>query len=337
MSVHTSNYDKLDTARWLAALAVVLLHSAAAVLGEAEFGSTAWQWANVYDAATRWCVPVFVMISGVLLLDPTKQESLRRFYSRRARRILPATLFWSVFYLGWSAWQYRLKGVPMDTEAWIRKATGGEPYYHLWYLYMLIGLLLVTPFIRQFYRYCSAKQRVWVVVCLFLLAMLQSLYREIQAKDYGFFLFWFIPYLSYFWAGRMLFEAKRSFALSGVLMLILLCVGLTAMAVMKLSSTQGLNLYFYDNFSPTIVLMSMALFYLLIKSRHLPRLSVIAPYTFGVYLIHPLFLDIIEASGIYAIQGSMSWQIPLTAAVIFVLSLASIWLLRRLSIGIRLS
>nr|WP_308217632.1 acyltransferase family protein [Paenalcaligenes niemegkensis] len=102
MPASTADYDQLDTARWLAALAVVLLHCAAVPLTRAlDHGSVDWQWANVYDAATRWCVPVFVMISGVLLLNPDKQESVKRFYLRRARRILPATLFWTVFYLLW--------------------------------------------------------------------------------------------------------------------------------------------------------------------------------------------------------------------------------------------
>src|SRR5690606_17311617 len=114
--------NALDTARVLAALAVVVLHSAAMVLdiGTVQDSSN-WLWASVYDAATRWCVPVFVMISGVLLLDPhKKRETLGQYYQRRARRIVPATVFWSLFYLAWASWLYPMQGIQLDAAAWWR-------------------------------------------------------------------------------------------------------------------------------------------------------------------------------------------------------------------------
>lgn len=337
MQPNFTDYNKLDTARWVAALAVVLLHSAAAVLITADSGSKAWHWANVYDAATRWCVPVFVMISGALLLDPNKQENLKRFYRRRAQRILPATLFWSIFYLLWTAWQYRLQGVSIDAQAWLRQATGGEPYYHLWYLYMLIGLLLCAPFVRQFYRYCSSRQRVIVLVLLFVLAMLLSAYRELQANGYGFFLFWFVPYLSYFWAGRMLIETSLRLSTAMLVVLLLLSMVLTVVGTNMLSTTENLNYYFYDNFSLTVPVMSLAAFYLLLNTRCLPNLSALASYTFGIYLVHPFFLDLAIYGGFYAVNNVIWWQIPLVAIMVFIISVVAVWALRHLPGGVKLS
>lgn len=336
MSVQQADYDKLDAARWMAALAVVLLHCAAFPLTSvSDYGSSDWQWANVYDAASRWCVPVFVMISGALLLNPDKREAFKYFYQRRAMRIAPAIVFWSVFYLLWGALMYHLDGVPMDAAAWLRKATSGEPYYHLWYLYMLVGLYLFAPYLRALYQRCSARQRMAAVVAIFVLAIIQTLHRELNASGYGFFLTWFLPYISYFLAGRMMFDGELRLPMPGLI----LCatIALTAFGVSVLSTPDGLNGYFYDTFSLTVPLMSLAVFQLILNARSLPRMAAVAPLTFGSYLAHPLFLDIAERTGLYMQTSGTAWQTPLAAAAIFSLSLGFVQLLRRLPGGTRIT
>src|SRR3546814_5311212 len=67
----------MDTARIGACFMVVVLHVAAM-----NFGVFDHQWwaSNFYDSLTRSCVPVFLMISGVLLLG--KQETLAVFFRK---------------------------------------------------------------------------------------------------------------------------------------------------------------------------------------------------------------------------------------------------------------
>jgi len=331
-----SSHAKLDAARWMAAFAVVLLHCAAFPLTTvAPYGSADWQWANLYDAATRWCVPVFVMISGALLLDPDKREPFSRFYKKRASRVLPAIVFWSVFYLCWGALMYHLDGVPMDAAAWLRKATSGEPYYHLWYLYMLVGLYLFAPYIRALYARCTFRQRAAAVTAIFVLAVLQTLHRELNAGGYGFFLTWFLPYISYFIAGRMMFDGQLRLPQPGLVLL--LTVAATAVGVSTLSTIDALNVYFYDTFSLTVPLMSLAVFQLILNARSIPRFTALARLTFGVYLAHPVFLDIAKRTGAYLPTSGIAWQTPLAAVVIFVLSVAFVRVLRQMPGGMRIT
>lgn len=332
-----TRYDQLDCARWIAALAVVLLHCAAFPLTSvAQYGSPDWQWANLYDAASRWCVPVFVMISGALLLNPAKREGFTNFYHKRAARIAPAIVFWSAFYLLWSALMYRLDGVSVDAAAWLRKATSGEPYYHLWYLYMLVGLYLFAPYLRALYARCSHNQRIAAVIGIFGLAMAQALHRELNASGQGFFLTWFLPYIGYFIAGRLMFEGR--FVLPQPALILVLTVAITAAGTSVMSDAHGVNVYFYDAFSPTVPLMSMAVFQLILNARKLPRLTMIAPLTFGIYLAHPVFLDIAKRTGVYApTSGNTAWQTPLAAAVIFILSMIFVRLLRNMPGGTRIT
>ena len=83
----------LDAARVAAIVAVVLLQVSASVVTQAPLGSTVWWVGNGYDALVRWCVPVFVMVSGALLLDARKTESLATFFRKRAARIGLPLLF----------------------------------------------------------------------------------------------------------------------------------------------------------------------------------------------------------------------------------------------------
>jgi surface polysaccharide O-acyltransferase-like enzyme len=75
--------------------------------------------------------------------------------------------------------------------------------------------------------------------------------------------------------------------------------------------------------------MSLAAFQWIVSSPRLPRLAPLAPLTFGVYLIHPLFLDLARRAGAMAGSRSDAWAVPLLAATVFALSAASSWLLRR--------
>src|SRR5690606_29227305 len=137
--------------------------------------------------------------------------------------------------LAWASWLYPMQGIQLDAAAWWRKAFSGEPYYHLWYLYMLLGLYLLGPIVQRVYRYCSAKQRVVGMWLLFAFAMMQTLVRELNASDYGFFLFWCLPYLSYFWAGRVFFDGHAH--ISAPFWVVLLTIALTVVGRYWLSDS----------------------------------------------------------------------------------------------------
>ncbi|OZI56855.1 acyltransferase [Bordetella genomosp. 4] len=319
--------DRLDAARWLAALAVVLLHCAAQAVSDANaYGTKDWLAANLYDSAVRWCVPVFVMISGALLLNRDKPLDARQFYARRAARICAPLIFWTLFYLAWRSLLDWWDDGRVDLSFWPRKIAEGAPYYHLWYLYMIVGLYLFTPMIRALYhRSQPAARRLWVVGILGV-AILDALYRQALDTGQGFFLTWFLPYLGYFVAGRMIYDGELRIPRPGLMLI--LSVLATAWGVFTLSDSGRLNLYFYDYFSITVPFMSLAAFQWIMNTPRLPPLSTLAPLTFGVYLIHPLFLDLVDRTG-PVITPSAAWSLPVQTVAVFGLSAASCWLLRR--------
>lgn len=323
----SDRFARLDAARWLAALAVVLLHCAAQAVSDANaFGSQDWLAANFYDSAVRWCVPVFVMVSGALLLDGKKPIDAREFYTRRASRICAPLIFWTFFYLAWRSTLDWWDDGHIDVSFWPREVAQGTPYYHLWYLYMIVGLYLFTPLVRTLYHRSQAPARRLCVAGILGVAILDAVYRQALGTGHGFFLMWFLPYLGYFIAGRMIFDGELRIPRPGLLFT--LSVGVTACGVFTLSAPGELNLYFYDYFSITVLFMSLAAFQWIMDTPRVPSLSMLAPLTFGVYLIHPLFLDVAARASALP-EPDAVWSVPAQTVIVFLLSAACCWLLRQ--------
>ena len=92
------------------------------------------------------------------------------------------------------------------------------------------------------------------------------------------------------------------------------------------------GLYFYDYFSVTVIPMAIAVFILLRETPPSRVLVGLAPYSLGVYLVHPLFLDGLSRLGFKEWQFNPLWSIPVEVLLVLLLSLSSVWAIRRVSI-----
>ena len=88
----------LDSLRVIAIIAVIILHSAASQWYITPVNSLNWQILNIYNSLVRWCVPMFLMISGVFFLDPNKNISKKDIFYKYIKRILIALIFWGLLY-----------------------------------------------------------------------------------------------------------------------------------------------------------------------------------------------------------------------------------------------
>ncbi|GAB4461904.1 MAG: hypothetical protein Kow0070_20170 [Anaerolineales bacterium] len=89
----------LDYLRVFAILAVITGHVIADFYGLfGKVGAAEWWLSNVLGILARSAVPVFVMVSGALLLG--KSYSIGAFYKKRALRLIPPIIFWNLVYLG---------------------------------------------------------------------------------------------------------------------------------------------------------------------------------------------------------------------------------------------
>lgn len=87
-----------DYLRVIACFAVIVLHVSAGQWHDYTEPTFEWNVMNIYDSATRFCVPIFLMISGALFLNPEKKLSLRKLYTHNILRVITAFCFWSFIY-----------------------------------------------------------------------------------------------------------------------------------------------------------------------------------------------------------------------------------------------
>ena len=123
-----------DLLRAVAMLAVIVVHLAGSRLGSVPVGSAEFHVLNAYDGLAHWCVPVFIMLSGMFLLDPKHSLPLSRLFLRHILRILAALAVWGTAYA--LVTQVRTAGLSWESvKTALRQVLLGNTHFHLWFLY----------------------------------------------------------------------------------------------------------------------------------------------------------------------------------------------------------
>ena len=198
----------LDVVRLVAMFTVVCCHSAdpfnfypgepPANIDEIKF------WGAAYGAFLRPCVPLFVMITGALLL-PVRGE-ISAFYKKRISRVFWPFLIWSVIY-NLFPWFTGLLGLnpeiildffPYSGEEAARQSLNVSLGYiaemplnfslldvHMWYIYLLIGLYLYLPIFSAWVEKASEKAKLWFLVAWGITGLLPYYYQFVSPYIWG--------------------------------------------------------------------------------------------------------------------------------------------------------
>lgn len=162
----------LDVLRVLATCAVVLMHVLTGAIDVTdtsivpEYRSLLL---SVMDLVT-WCVPIFLLISGYLFLNPERTLTYPVMIKKYCRRIALAILLFGVPYaaseLVVTERTFRIMMIP---EA-LKMTLTGHTWSHMWYLYLILFLYLITPLLKKVLRVLP----VWGVVAMMAVIFLGS-------------------------------------------------------------------------------------------------------------------------------------------------------------------
>ena len=299
-----------------------------------QLGTISWHMANFIDSAMRWAVPVFVMLSGALLLDEKKQTSPREFWTRRMNRLLPALLFWSVVYLAWRAFFWHQ---PLTLNTIALDLIAGRPYIHLYFLFLIAGLYLVTPFLATAASSLDSKHLGQAIVVMAALALGANMVDFLATSAFTLF----VPYIAYFFAGlycvRVLANrpAPYGMVLAGAILITTL---FTALSVSVNGLESRWSFYFYEDLSPTIMVMAVTVFMVLLRTSLLPAVQSaaqrLAPLTLGVYVAHPIIVELLR--NLYHTRMPAMFRplyyIPITFAATIVIAFTAVALMQRVPI-----
>lgn len=332
----------MDYLRTIAIMGVLFIHAAApyaSMYKEIDFSM--WEAGIIYNSLARWCVPVFFMISGALLLG-RKEEPLKDFFSKRANKILIPFLFWSVVYYLWRV--YIVYNSAASFEEFKELFLNANIYYHLWYFYALIAIYLLVPMFNVFCRHAS-QQIVGYTVGLYLLFFGIFRYYEFLVPNKLVDYFPFTEFIGMILLGFYLGRYDQSQKMR-IIIYIAGFVGAAA-TILRTNSfafDQGeFSSYAFGYATPNVLAMAIALFvffkhFITKKQKQNEQfapsklLMQISWTSFGIYLVHPIFLDIIRPF-FYNDAGILihpAMGIPLQAVIILFLSLITVLILSKI-------
>jgi surface polysaccharide O-acyltransferase-like enzyme len=327
----------VDWARIFAIPTVVSLH----VLSPAAFAISklspmAWGFVDLVDSASRWGVPAFIMVSGALLLDPSYRIGDPGAYLiRRMRRIVIPLVIWSLVFW-WFQVNVRDQNVP--PELFARRFIEGEPYYHLYFLYIVAGLSIVTPLLRPFVREASFRVLGLATGLALAWAIVERILAEFGLARPTNGIEIFSKYIGYFLAGAWIRQMAPSRSI-GVLAIAVATIGtlFTALATWYLAvELDGAHrAYPYAYTSAFTVVTSIAIVIAIrMFSTWKPRwLTALAGLTFGVYLVHPLTLpSLAEFSSVLSRDSWLPFAYAMQLSVAIAVSAAVTWVFRKVPV-----
>ncbi|WP_214071733.1 acyltransferase family protein [Mucilaginibacter sp. dw_454] len=332
------NLDWINSLRLIALLAVIVLHVSAIPLGQyGHIPLNTWLTADFYNAMVRFAVPVFVMITGALTLH--REYELGAFLKKRLSRVVAPFIFWSLVYV-WYSWYIEVLVFTGNTWTDIKLILHQLKYsasYHLWYVYMLIGLYFLIPVISIFVRNATKRQLEYFLAMWFIAMLITEpgLSRFNPQVD----IHYFSGYAGYLVLGHYLtFNVDYSRKLvvwMWILFFSLLAFITAGTYLLYQYTTLGTTLY--EPLGPIIVLLATSVFLLgRFTKLQLPLIllkfkNFACAYNYGIYLSHALILYFLDDPfGINFKLGVPVLGIPVTAIICFLISLLLVWLLSKL-------
>jgi surface polysaccharide O-acyltransferase-like enzyme len=315
----------IDFLRIFAAFAVVMLHTAAPLLLKMKQGNTPqFIEGNLIDSATRWCVPIFFMISGALLLNSKRDFDLSYFLKKRFSKILIPFIAFSIIY-------FYINGHVMTVTEFLFKFANNAIAGHLWFFYALMAVYLFSPVLIFFVRQASKQIQLFI---LFIWFLFNCLFPSMNGIIPGLKINFFGPfgiYLGYFLLGYVLFT--HSFSRRFRMLIYLLGIGgfvATYLGTHYFTVRQDGAFFpmFYAYNSPNVLLMAIAVFVFFkyvfnFKLQNTDLLTKLSSLTFGVYLIHPYIQKLFRENAHlkFFFEENLLINIPLVSLIVFVICL----------------
>ena len=340
----------LDVLRVLATCAVVLMHvlTGATDVTDAsivpEYRSLLL---SVMDLVT-WCVPIFLLISGYLFLNPERTLTYPVMIKKYCRRIALAILLFGVPYaaseLVVAERTFRIRMIP---EA-LKMTLMGHTWSHMWYLYLILFLYLITPLLKKVLRVLPVWGVAAVMAVIFLGSSVAPFLNKVLdvnsipvLPDGGVY---FLYYLcGYFFAVREVCVDK------GRNVWLTVAVAVLALGMILSRTLAGFSIQMAYNY-PFTVLLAVLLFAAgwngSIKKHRIPWQEAGA-LSFAVYLVHPVYVNllykfvkitpftVLEQCGVQSVAAGQAVLILLLAAfcmVVLALATATAWVLRKIPV-----
>ena len=301
-----------DASRITALFMITMIHvSAYVVIFFPNVANKEWLVGNIFNGLGRAGVPLFIMLSGALLLNEDKPCEPKRFYKTHLLPMASLTVLWLVLYGAFYAFLLpAIKEMPCSFSNFLNYLVSfrGSEYPHLWYMYMVLGLYLMIPVLRLFVKKENKKYVQGIIIASIVVQFFKTT-LGLFSSDLALSVVKVIDnlclqpvtgYLGYILLGWYL----DNFDLKDTNKKILYALGFIALAVSTIAvyylidPIPAARDYLYSQLSLPPVFFASAIFVLYKaifdgKETKNKLAKMLSRYSFGIYLIHVFVLEIL--------------------------------------------
>lgn len=338
-------YLNLDLLKIFASLSVIAIHIAATKFYVIEVKTFDWEILNFVYSISRYCVPVFVMITGVLLLDEKRDTSLKIMITKYLFRIIIIYIVWSSIYAIVSLIIGNVHyGFKDSLIQFIYRFIEGPTHFS--YLFTISGLYLITPFIKKIVNNDKFLLEAFLVISI-VLAIVKSVNWTFQSDTiimlfYRTNLDFFMGYTFYFVGGYYLLKYPVSKPLKWFIYImgiigLLLTMFLTSYQSRLLNSPTE-NFYGYLEFS--VILSSFFMFQLFLDLKLFFEkyislnvqtiVTYLSKINLSIYIIHPLFIMLFSYFGLLDIEIPIILYLIIFIPLTYILSVLAHYIYSKL-------
>lgn len=297
MQRDTLHIASLSYLRIASTLAVILMHVCSVLVNNPELFPLTEREALFFDCVIggmTWAVPCFLMISGALLLKRDRQITVRACLCRYVPRLLWALLIFGVpFGL---LMEYSEAGTiyPAHFVNALGRVLANRSFAHLWYVYVMIGIYLLLPGIKLFTDHADRATLKYVLIALFVINFIVPFVSQVTGLEIAFELPAPSCFLFYLLLGHYIHHYRPKWSL-GILVPGLGVMLFTALVIVGNIRDRGAMsaLLVYEN--PLVAVASVCVFSLFqgVRRPVTQRSWALDRLSFGVYLIHPVFIHLV--------------------------------------------
>ncbi|ORX87927.1 hypothetical protein BCR32DRAFT_289042 [Anaeromyces robustus] len=151
-----------DCARIFSMLSIIFLHASGYGCERSlrKIKDPTWYIVCWLNCLSRFSVPMFVLLSGTFILDPSKNFTFKKLFGQNIFRLMTAYLFWATVNALINIFIYKKN----KFGDFFRLVFVGEEY--LWFIYMIVGCYIISPILRKFSDDVPLA-RYFLVLCIF--------------------------------------------------------------------------------------------------------------------------------------------------------------------------
>lgn len=342
-------YLEYDIMRILACFCVIMIHTAVFDQGLLwGYDTLSGQSIKIWGVLSRWAVPCFVMLSGMMILPKAEEITIRELMINRVVRMLGSYIAWSCVYSFYNTYILEIIYSTSKFKTFIDGCFSGE--IHMWYLPVLAGLYLISPVLAVLIKNLKPKWTFcWLVGLLtfssiipfikllnikFVSQIVSSITGYMDVQFLGGWTLYFV--LGYYIQMHEFSVKERRIGYALGLIGFAFTFFATIIYCLLIGKPMGVLSYEYPNiylYSVGVILFfkeKVSQIHISPKGEKL--IQGLSKLTFGIYLIHVLLLKIWYALGVNMQIAHPLISVPIVALVVFISAGVIIWFIRKIPI-----